>query len=592
MVHALRSAGDTSPLIGLGNIPFDDEGVRGAFFSQVGEKERYSSVIAADLIGRKAKVKAVDKRIAQDAPALGLLKVGTRLASAILMYSFGTRNGEDRGVMEQEVTAACLAPGLDRNTIAATLGDLREQLLYLHYVGRRYRFETKANLNKLVADEEEKIAADDVLEKIRAELSKSLQSSRGKVVLWPRDSMAIADHVPQFSIVYLNPDWAEKSREAVLAEAMTWLEQRGRDKREYKNALAFVIPHKAEMDKARKGARTALAIASLIEQKAKYKFTAEDTEEFNSKAKDATSVVSAALRRLYDYILLPLPCKDGTHPIQLETIDLQSQLNTRANLQQRILDALKNHVFDSIRPAKLFQHSGLDNSEIGYIKAYDLVSYFFRFPNLPKIIDDSVIQKAIVKAIEEGIFGYVMATDINRNIPTIENPNLISFKRVINTDELDLCGYLLSSKLVTLSLSSAAPNRETNETQQTSSEELSNTKNAIIYGDDLGSTRQKTVGEEAGGYTSQTSSINRSVSVDVVNGKKPPRRYTLNFTANKSKIFEVFQILQNLSDKADDMTIGIEIRAHSKQEFNHTWIRNAIEEPLDEMDIQANTRLE
>ena len=93
-------------MIGLGNIPFDDEGVRGAFFSQVGEKERYSSVIAADLIGRKAKVKA-DKRIAQDAPALSLLKVGTRLASAILMYSFGTRNGEDRGVMEQEVTAAC-----------------------------------------------------------------------------------------------------------------------------------------------------------------------------------------------------------------------------------------------------------------------------------------------------------------------------------------------------------------------------------------------------------------------------------------------------------------------------------------------------
>jgi len=41
---------------------------------------------------------------------------------------------------------------------------LREQLLYLHYVGRRYRFETKANLNKLIADEEGKIATDDVLE--------------------------------------------------------------------------------------------------------------------------------------------------------------------------------------------------------------------------------------------------------------------------------------------------------------------------------------------------------------------------------------------------------------------------------------------
>lgn len=99
-------------------------------------------------------------------------------------------------------------------------------------------------------------------------MSKSLQTSRGKAVLWPKDSLAIADHVPQFSIVYLNPDWAEKSRDAALGDALTWLEQRGNDKRDYKNALAFVVPNKGQMDKARKGARTALAIASLIEQKA------------------------------------------------------------------------------------------------------------------------------------------------------------------------------------------------------------------------------------------------------------------------------------------------------------------------------------
>ncbi len=51
-------------------------------------------------------------------------------------------------------------------------------------------------------------------------------------------------------------------------------------------------------------------------------------------------------------------------------------------------------------------------------------------------------------------------------------------------------------------------------------------------------------------------------------------------------------LLQALSDKADDMTIQIEVRAHTKREFDPTWIRNAVEEPLDEMDIQASTRLE
>jgi len=527
-----------------------------------------------------------------------MLKVGTRLASAILLYSFGTRNGEDRGVMEQEVTAACLAPGLDRNTIAATLSDLREQLLYLHYVGRRYRFETKANLNKLIADEEEKIAADDVLEKIRAELSKALQTSRGKVVLWAKDSIAIADNVSQFSIVYLNPDWAEKSRETVLAEAMTWLEQRGKDKREYKNALAFVIPHKGEIDKARKGARTALAIASLLEQKAKYKFTAEDIEEFNSKAKDANSIVSAALRRLYDYILLPLPCKDGTSPIRLETIDLQSQINTSQNLQERILDALKNHVFDSITPNKLFQHSGLDNSETGYIKAEELVSYFFRFPNLPKILDHSVIQKAIAKAIEEGIFGYVpsIILYLSKTIPTVNNPNLISFNKEILFEELDLDGYLLSPSLISQLLKSTSSENKPDPTKiDTANEDFRDDGNFSKFGYRVGNNKPaNVVGEDKKfvEYKSEASSINRFVLDDIVKGKKLAHRYKLSASTNKSQIFQLFEVLQALSDKADDMNIQIEVRAHTKKEFDRAWIHNTIEEPLDEMDIQASTHLE
>ncbi len=597
VVYALRASGDTSLLIGPGNIPFDDEGVRGAFFSQVGERERFNSVISADLIGRRAKVKAVDNRIAQDAPALSLLKVGTRLASAILLYSFGARSGEDRGIVEQEVTAACLAPGLDRNTITATLSDLREQLLYLHYVGRRYRFETKANLNKLIADEEGKIAVDDVLEKIRTDLGKSLQTNRGKVVLWPKDSMAISDHVLQFNIAYLNPDWAEKSRDTVLSEALNWLEHRGNDKRDYKNALAFVVPNKVQIDKARKGARTALAIASLIEQKAKYKFTAEDTEELTSKAKDAASEVGAALRRLYDYILLPLPCKDGTNPIRLETIDLQSQLNTSQNLQDRVLDALKNNVFDSIQPAKLVQHSGLEISETGYLKGEELISYFFRFPSLPKMQDVSGIQKAVVKAIEQGVIGYVPSMTIHPSgvTPTVEIPSLISFEQVVPNDELDLSGYILSPRLAN-QLRTPIRADDDPDTTITRSDDKNDTSDTEIgsnsWGD--GSTTQKRVGEnkKTFEYKSETSSLSRSVLVDIVKGKQPARHYKLSSIMNKSQIFQLFELLQALSDKADDMTIQIEVRAHTNQEFDPNWIRNAIEEPLDEMDIQASTKLE
>lgn len=589
-IYALRQENDTSLLITPANIPFHDEGVRGAFFSQVGERERFTSVIEADLIGRKAKVKSVDSRIAQDSPALSQMKVGSKVASAILMYSFGAKSGEERGVMEQEVTAACLAPGLDRNTITATLSDLREQLLYLHYIGRRYRFETKANLNKLVADEEGKIAADDVLEKIRQDLSKSLQIHRGKVVLWPKDAAAINDNVPQFSLAYLHPDWAEKSNETAIIDALHWLEYRGNDKREYKNALAFVVPNKGQMDKARKGARTALAVASLVQQKAKYQFTPEDTEELTSKGKEATNEISAAIRRLYDYILLPLPGTNG-NPIRLETFDLQSQLNTSQNLQDRVLDAIKTHVFDSIRPAKLMQLSGLENSATRYIKGEELIGYFFRFPNYPKMLDTTGIKTAIAKGIEQGLFGYVPTLTIHPGItPTVENLSLVSFERVIPSDELDLSGYLLSPSLVKELQSSMAVEQEAPDSE---AEDLSSSETISYTTVDRSST-QKIVGEDqkAVEYKLATSSISRTVLVDIVEGKRVAHSYKLTSVTNKSKIFELFQVLQTLSDKADDMTIQIEVRATTKQEFDLDWIRNAIEEPLDELDIKASTRLE
>ncbi|XHX78983.1 MAG: ATP-binding protein [Stenomitos frigidus ULC029] len=591
VVYSLWQEERTSLLISPGDVLFQNEAVRGAFFTQVGERERYNSVIDADLIGRKAKVKIVDNRLAQDSPALSHLKVGTRLASAVLMYSFGARSGEDRGVLEQEITASCLTPGLDRNVITATLSDLRENLLYLHYVGKRYRFETKANLNKLIADEESKISGNDVLEKIREELGKTLQSSSSKVVLWPKDSSAIPDREPQFSVAYLGHEWAEKSPDTILTEVMSWLEQRGNDKREYKNALAFVIPNKAQIDKARKAGRTAEAIASLIKDKAKYKFSPEDLEELNEKRKDALSDIGAAVRRLYDYILLPIPNTDGANPIRLETIDLQAQLNTSQNLQDRVLDALKNHVFGSITTTKLMRLSGLENSEPGYITGDELVSYFFRFPTYPKVLGIDGVKQAIVKAVQQGLIGYVPYLIIASNgSPKVENPSLVSIERNIPSNELDLAGYLLAPQLAKqLSVPPESEKLPELETQ------------VAATGDKVATTFQggaattipvANEGQAAVAYKSQTSSIESSVLVNIVNGVQPARHYKLEAITDKSKFFELFSVLQSLSDRAEDMTIKIEVRAHTTQEFDRGWIRGAIEEPLDELDIQASTSLE
>lgn len=596
VVYALRANNNPSLLISPGDIPFDDEGVRGAFFSQVGEREQYSAVLAADLTGRKAKVRGVDKQIAEDSPALSHLQVGSRLSSAVLMYSFGARSGEDRGVLEQDVAAACLVPGLERSTLKTTLNSLRDHLLYLHYVGKRYRFETKPNLNKLIADEESKVDGDDVLERLKTELGKLISGGRGRVILWPKDSVAVPDRVSQFTVVYLGADWAEKSRELAVEETLQWVEYRGNDKREYKNALAFVLPEKNQLDKARKAARNSLALESLVEQKAKYKFTPEDLDGLKDKIREVKSAIGSALRRLYDDVLLPVP----GNPIQIEVLELQSQLNTSQNLQERVLDLLRNQVFDSMTVSKLVRLANLDPVERPYVVGEDLISYFFRFPTYPKMLSPEGIKGAIVHAIEQGQLGYTPYMTIpNDGPPLVENPALVSLLKAIPRDELDLSGFILHPSLAQ-QLAYVEPTSDPAQdipplTSTDNTEDLSDTDlgNDIDQGGagDTTSVRDK-VGD---GYVTQpatTSSITKTVLVDILEGRKTAHSYHVTLSADKSKLFELFSVLQALSDKAETMTVRFDIRAQTAQGFEPTWIANAIEEPIDEMDIQAATRLE
>ena len=498
--------------------------------------------------------------------------------------------------MEQEVAQSCLAPNVDRNVITAALSDLKEELLYLHYVGKRYRFETKANLNKLVADEQNKQTSEEVNNQIRSQLEKNLQSGKGKVVVWATDSSRIADRLPQFQVVYLEPSWAEKSPEAIASEIMHWLEYRGNDKREYKNALAFVVPSSVQMDKALFASRTKLAIASLLEQKQKYKFTPEDIEELKAKEKTSLADLNAALRKLYQEVFIGVPNTDSSanNPLRLENIDLQSQINVSDKLQEKVLEALKNHVFDSLTVNKLIRLANL-TPEKPYLKVNDLISYFFRFPSYPKLISSEPIVKAIALAIEQGKLGYVPNLTIpNNHLPVVENPSLISYQKSIPIDELDLNGYLLTSELVEQLQQEEKNKAENGTSTEEELYETSITTNPRVKESSTATSEYKT-GETSDDVIVEkptNSSIEKTILTDIKEGKRSAKIYTLNISADKGQLFDIIEILQNLSDESKDMVVNIKVTATTDEEFDLNKLRNAVEEPLDEMDINTSIKIQ
>ena len=193
-------------------------------------------------------------------------------------YSFGAREGEDRGVLETDLVAAVLAPGLDRNVIVAALHDLREEELYLHYTGRRYRFEPTPNLTKLVRDEANKFTGTEVLETVREQLEEHLRGARG-VVVWPDGPSGVDDGRPLMTVAYLHPDWTSDR-----TPLKTFVEQARSGPRRYRNGVALVLPDSGQFDQARQSTRSWLAAESLLRHKVKYGFTPEQCDELAEKA--------------------------------------------------------------------------------------------------------------------------------------------------------------------------------------------------------------------------------------------------------------------------------------------------------------------
>jgi len=64
------------------------------------------------------------------------------------------------------------------------------------------------------------------------------------------------------------------------------------------------------------------------------------------------------------------------------------------------------------------------------------------------------------------------------------------------------------------------------------------------------------------------------------------KRIALTFEATREQVFKAFPAIANLADKSDGAKVRIHIEGSSAAGFDPSWLRNAVDEPLDEADIE------
>jgi hypothetical protein len=61
----------------------------------------------------------------------------------------------------------------------------------------------------------------------------------------------------------------------------------------------------------------------------------------------------------------------------------------------------------------------------------------------------------------------------------------------------------------------------------------------------------------------------------------------ISFPASRDDVFKSFQAIANLADKSDGNKIKITVEGQCAAGYDPNWLRNAVQEPLDEADIDG-----
>ena len=567
-LRSAHTAGTSRAVLGPGEVPIHDPAVRLAFFKEVGQQSDFQAVLEHDLIGSNSRARRIDERRAKEVPAEAIKRPAMRIATAILMYSFGglRRDGETEaevlppGITQADLLSICVGPDIDSNTVIACLKELKDNCLYLHFDGIRYCFKKDPNVTLLVEQEAEAVARDEgaVHDKIKEMLETRLAGHN--VELWPANSGAVPDKLPYFLVAYMPLDFAAKPKADRQAAAKDIFENHGDKPRLFRNGLALAVPKSDQIEILRHAVRYVLSIERVKTKATQHNLTNEQKSQLREREATEKAAAESALLKLYTEVLLP-KLEDTAiviEPVEVGGMPLQTTLNEKkeARVHERVMELitqLKKRVFDTLNPGKIVECFKLGEEippKLG-IATSELVSGFYSFLGFTRLTSDGVIRKAIVRGVKESAFGYISgAPTLGPDGKYLITTAKVRFDTIVADDEIDLdSGFIMLPQAIPQS----APPPIEPQRAPTPQPTLGGTPSPFIPGP-----------QPSGAPAVQT-------QVDLI------------FSADRNQLFAAWNAIANLADLAGKVTVTV--KAEKDGGLDKVKLQNGVIEPLKEADL-------
>jgi hypothetical protein len=312
-----------------------------------------------------------------------------------------------------------------------------------------------------------------------------------------------------------------------------------------------------------------MAVERVETKKKQHKLTKDQDDQLKERRRTEEAAIETAFRQIYPSVWLPRIGSDGT--IELEKIEVGGRPLQATSVHERVMELLtavggKPKLFGTLVPLKIVDRMKLgeplakgEPPRLG-ISTRDVCDAFFGFLEPPRISSDTVLCKSVARGVSEGMFGYCngkpsLGADGKFEVAVSK----VAFNRTMADDEIDLDnGFLIAPIAMPLS----PPPTHVAETGG-------------------GVTAPATGGEVPAGSGTGVVTGGADAGPAVRTGVR------ITFPASRDDVFKSFQAIANLADKSDGGKIKITIDGHSASGYDPNWLRNAVEEPLDEASIEG-----
>ncbi|MGO9199949.1 MAG: hypothetical protein ACLQM8_05350 [Limisphaerales bacterium] len=398
-------------------------------------------------------------------------------------------------------------------------------------------------------------------------LDKRLAGQRAALV-WPETSGEIPNDEPRFLVAYLPLEFAAETKAEQGKRGLALLTQYGDLPRRYRNGIGLAIPEKKQVEALRRATRYLLAIERVDSPKTKHRLTKDQLDQLRERHRTEEAAAESALRNLYTSVWL-LRMESGS--LALDKAEIGGRPLQATGVHERMMELLTNvgtpKVHSTVTPAKLMQRVKLGEPVAAgepprlLVRAGDVLNAFFEFIEPPRILGADVLKKPIAKGFVDSQFAWCggPAPQLGPDNRVQVSRGKLVLGRPLSEDEVDFdSGWLI----VPAALPEPPP----------------------------APTQPGQVHEQPGSSLPTTGATGPPAVASVPSSTPTDKRTTvsLRFTAARDQIFKAFPAIANLADSCDGGKLTVQVEGTNEKGLDSTWLRNALEEPLDE----ANVKLE